>query len=241
MTAGRFDALVRELVSLRKGRGIRSPRLVSELGPETRRLLGVQPDDGLAAVTDKLDAAIGTYFSDQPAEGLALRAAFGLHLDAGRSLDERMEWLVQRLGMSSRSARRRIDKAIHLLAEAAITRPVKNRAVNAYDPGYVVNELEVMLRLAGPTARVQERRKIMAVDSSTRSKRRSAFPVAPTQSTSSSCSAARSRQSSVHRRALCATRYGHHLPSRWARSSRMMSSSGCPTTGGLGRTMSCSR
>jgi hypothetical protein len=157
-------ALARELVSLRKGRGVNSPRLVSELGPRTRALCGVQPDDGPAAVKEKLQAAINAYLGDRPEERQALSAAYGLHPDAGRSLDERMEWLALQLGTSSRTARRRIDEAIHLFAEAAITRPVRIRTANASDPGYVVEKLDVLVRLVGPTAEVREQREIRAVD-----------------------------------------------------------------------------
>ncbi|EFC78878.1 hypothetical protein [Parafrankia sp. EUN1f] len=112
--------LVGELRELRRGRGARSDDLPARTGPRLRLFCGIADHDSPGQLRKKLVAALAEQCERLPSDlRLAVLAAFALHDEAGQKfLHERMEWLAGRLGRDPRTARRRVDEGLRLLAES---------------------------------------------------------------------------------------------------------------------------
>jgi hypothetical protein len=117
-----------ELCRLRRGRGVMAGDLTKRLGPALCRMAGIEPGGHADDVRKRL---IG--FLEELAAGLPddLRTAFSVSLALDedvrfRFLDERMQWLADRLQRDVRTARRRADEAIRLV-DAAVTSPADRR------------------------------------------------------------------------------------------------------------------
>ncbi|WP_394617147.1 hypothetical protein JNUCC0626_47310 [Lentzea sp. JNUCC 0626] len=115
--------LVRELKTLRKGRGVHADRIVDRIGPLLAAACGITSADGSVAAKQKLVTRL-TELVEQLPEDLqfAARAAFGLIPDVRQPLyQERVTWVAARIDRDSRTVRRRIDEAVDQLAELAAT------------------------------------------------------------------------------------------------------------------------
>jgi hypothetical protein len=158
--SGRAD-LVRELKTLRKGRGLYAGRFEERVGPCLRAACGVTDGDGLAAIRQKVAARL-TELADQLPEDLrvAIMAAFGIPLEVRLPLyQDRVHWAAVKMDRDSRTVRRRVDEAIMQLAELA-TSPV-GRAGDI-GVGWHTTDQQVVVVLDRDRPEVLERRRIMA-------------------------------------------------------------------------------
>jgi hypothetical protein len=103
--------LYEELRRLCRGRGLLTPRLEDSAGPLLRGL--AEGRDSLAALLVARTGALPEDLRD------AARAALALHPEATqRFLRERLDWLAEHLQRDTRTARRRYEEALLLLAES---------------------------------------------------------------------------------------------------------------------------
>jgi hypothetical protein len=145
-----------ELKRLRKGRGVLAPDIDVLVGNSLRALCGISTQDSKSVirqkVTDELQRLADTL---QPDLRLAAVAALAIHPSAKHPLlTDRVTWLAAQLGKQVRTARRRADDAIELLAQAADKRPG--------DEGWYVERFDAEVRLDTTTPEVVERRTIVA-------------------------------------------------------------------------------
>jgi hypothetical protein len=114
--------LVSELVRLRRGWGLQSRDLRARMGPELMRLCGVVDTDGDRDIRDKFRVWFDTVSVELPPE-LAYAARVALTLDRGHQhprLTRRVESLAGEQSWAPRTARRRMDDAMRLVAQAAV-------------------------------------------------------------------------------------------------------------------------
>jgi hypothetical protein len=158
--------LVRELKSLRKGRGLFAGRIEERIGPALRAVCRVSDGDGPVAVRDKVAARL-TELAGQLPEDLreVTLAAFAVTPDDARLplYQDRVNWAAVRVDRDPRTVRRRVDEAIVQLAELATGAPRGRRDEPA--SGWHTAELRVVLTLdqAQPEVLV-ERRIVIAED-----------------------------------------------------------------------------
>jgi hypothetical protein len=160
-------AVTREFVRLRHGWGLAADNLRDRIGPHLTDLCDIAPTDNNRAIRQKVVAAVRRLaadfaYEDQVAAEIALGAAPGTQ---HRLLGDRVDMVASRLTCSERTARRRIDRAIHRLAEEAVAQRTLSveRAENDPEKGWYVRRFEGLLRLDLPAIEVTETRTIVAV------------------------------------------------------------------------------
>jgi len=111
--------LLEELKVLRKGRGVHKLRIHELVGPRLRTLCEISQTDGYATPRALLTERLTAYAALLPADlRLAATAAFGLDQQVQHPfLQQRVEWLAERIDRDDRTARRRMNEAIAQLAE----------------------------------------------------------------------------------------------------------------------------
>lgn len=153
---GHLD-LVRELKSLRKGRGVHAGRIERRVGPAVRAACEIDVGDGPVAVRRKLTARLTELIQQLP-EDLrpAALVAFNLDTEARQPLyQQRVASVAARMDRDERTVRRRVDDAVNQLAElAAVT---GDRA-----GGWRTAELTVSVALDQDRPEVLEQRRIIA-------------------------------------------------------------------------------
>lgn len=152
------EELVRELKSLRKGRGVHAGRIGERIGPTLRVLCGVTEDDGPVTIREKLVARL-TGLAQQLPEDMRLVtvAAFGLTADVRMPLyQDCVRWAAPRIDRDTRTVRRRVDEVIDQLAELLVTIPPL--------PGgaWHTAELTVVVTLDRPQHEVLEQYRVVA-------------------------------------------------------------------------------
>ncbi|MEU8635148.1 hypothetical protein AB0C38_23460 [Amycolatopsis sp. NPDC048633] len=112
--------LVRELKTLRKGRGL-AGRVEDRIGPLLRSACSVADGDGMVAIREKVSDRLTGLAADLPEDlRVAALAAFAICAEARQPLyQDRVRWAAHRLDRDPRTVRRRVDEAIDLLAELA--------------------------------------------------------------------------------------------------------------------------
>jgi hypothetical protein len=121
-TTVRAAALAAELRVLRKGRGLQHGQNIKRIGPTLRDLCPItdtdRPIDTLTKVADWLRDTV----ADLPPDlHLSTLGAFGLHEGARQPFyHDRVIWVARQLHRDPRTARRRIDKALDVLAQMAV-------------------------------------------------------------------------------------------------------------------------
>ncbi|TQM80862.1 hypothetical protein FHX81_3211 [Saccharothrix saharensis] len=152
--------LVRELKSLRKGRGVLAGRIGDRVGPTLRATCGVTAGDAPGAIRRKVSARLEELAGRLPEDlRLATRAAFAIEDEARLPLyQDRVYWAAIRLDRDPRTIRRRVDEAINHLAELAADAP-RDRP-GARSGGWRTAELHAVLTLDGPE--VIERHRVVA-------------------------------------------------------------------------------
>ncbi|MGW4112531.1 hypothetical protein ACWEFJ_16780 [Actinosynnema sp. NPDC004786] len=154
--------LVRELKSLRKGRGVLAGRIGDRVGPTLRATCGVAEGDAPGAIRRKVSARLSELAGRLPEDlRLATLAAFAIEDEARLPLyQDRVHWAAVRLDRDPRTVRRRVDEAIDHLAELAADAP-RGRSVGS-SAGWRTEELHAVLRLDRARPEVIERHRVVA-------------------------------------------------------------------------------
>jgi hypothetical protein len=155
--------LLEELISLRKGRGVNSVGI--DVGPTLRELCGIESGDVPGVVRRKLVRQLGQWADRLPPDaGVAARVALAMHPEAQqRFLSERTQWLAHSIERDDRTARRRMDEALRLMADLD-AKDDHGRAPVAAPPleEHYIAEHWALVRLDQPTRETYERRVIVA-------------------------------------------------------------------------------
>ncbi len=161
--------LVSDLKALRKGRGLYVNNVAERVGHTLRDLCGVTEQDGPGEIRVRVAQRLEHLAVDLPDDlRIAALAAFGMIPAARRPLyQERVTWIAERIGRDPRTARRRIDDAIHQLAQLACT-PLRLRGAIESAAGWHTVESRVSLMLDGPTPEAIEVHRIMAAQDNLR-------------------------------------------------------------------------
>ena len=156
-------AVVAELIRLRRGWATQDSTLRGRLGPHLTRLCGVTHADGDRQIQRRIAVWIARCCADLPPElGRAAELALALDpLHRHRRLSVRVERLADEYRYGTRTARRRIDHAFHLIARVALTEP-PDPDTDDPESGWRVRELDVVLRLDLASPELHERRLIVS-------------------------------------------------------------------------------
>lgn len=149
--------LVRELKTLRKGRGVHAGRIVDRVGTALAAACGITRADGPAAARQKLVSRLSELIEQLPEDlHLATRAAFGLVADVRHPLyQDRVNWVAAMVDRDSRTVRRRVDEAVDQLAELATTTTPRDSG------GWHTAELSVAVALDQGQPEVLERYQVV--------------------------------------------------------------------------------
>jgi hypothetical protein len=163
MEAG-LAALIKELKTLRKGRGLFVRQIGERVGPTLREVCNVLDTDGPAEVRRKTSERLEALAGGLPEDlNIAILAAFALHPDARLPFyQERVRWTAHRLSRDDRTARRRIDEAIERLAELALSGAEESEAAQVSVTGWHTDELRISLALDQSTPEAFEIRRVVA-------------------------------------------------------------------------------
>jgi hypothetical protein len=118
--------LVRELKTLRKGRGLLASHIGERIGSALRAICDVRDDDGPAVIRQKVARRLEILAGELPSDlRIAVLAAFAIAPDARLPFyQDRVGLTARRLNRDPRTARRRIDAGIDHIAQLATVRPV---------------------------------------------------------------------------------------------------------------------
>jgi hypothetical protein len=157
-------ALIKELKTLRKGRGLFVRQIGERVGPALHEVCNVVDNDGPAEIRRKVSERLESLATSLPEDlRIAILAAFALHPDARLPFyQERVRWTAQRLSRDDRTARRRIDEAIERLAELAVSSDNGGQSAHSSATGWHTDELKISLVLDQPVPEAFEVRRIVA-------------------------------------------------------------------------------
>jgi hypothetical protein len=166
-------ALLHELKTLRKGRGVNTAHLPDQIGPLLRELAAVDNHDPTGIIRQKVTGTLDRLAESLPSDlALAARAALSLHPEAQQPfLAERVQWLADQLERDVRTARRRVDLGLTALAERALMPTPAEGTVPAPrapltrepdDDLWHIQEFRAVLRLDQPTPEAIEQRVVVA-------------------------------------------------------------------------------
>jgi hypothetical protein len=118
------EDLVKELVRLRRGWGLQDRTIRARIGPQLIRLCGIEDSDNGRRVREKIQFWLRVVSAELPS---ALARAFLVAFALDRAhqhpkLTERVASLASEQSWGLRTARRRIDHATRLVAQAALER-----------------------------------------------------------------------------------------------------------------------
>jgi hypothetical protein len=167
--------LIRELQQLRRGHGVNAPDVVDRVGPRLARICGLDVNGRDVINRERLVDRISRAVEDLPDETrVAVQAAFALQpASQERFLRDRMEWLGRRLGRDPRTAMRRVEAGLALLAERLLDLDeLSDRSgtawedSNAYAPDgwYVSHSRSTLLLHVDPVQLIEARRIVSTRD-----------------------------------------------------------------------------
>ena len=118
------DDLVRELVRLRRGWGLQGRVLRERTGPQLVRLCGIAESDDDRRIQQKIRLWLQVAYAELPPElARAIQVAYALdRVHQHHRLTARVESYASEQSWGLRTARRRIDHATRLVAQAALDR-----------------------------------------------------------------------------------------------------------------------
>ncbi|MBL7496077.1 hypothetical protein I6A84_36435 [Frankia sp. CNm7] len=158
---------VAELRELRRGRGLLADDVHRRVGPRLRIFCGIDASDPPAAIRRKLVLALTEQCRRLPSDlRLAVQVALALHETADHKfLHERLEWLASQFDRDPRTARRRIDEGLRILAESVVdprdAAPAATPTPFAAD-GWFVASMRATLRFDVDPPRLIEERLVVA-------------------------------------------------------------------------------
>ncbi len=161
------EGMYRELVLLRRGLGLHAPDVLLRVGAQLRLSCGIGPVTEAGEARQRLIRHVATAVTElSPELRLAVQAAYGLPpASQSRFLRERMEWLGLRLERDPRTATRRVEAGLKLLAEILVAEgPAREDDTSSpYAPdGWYVESLCSTLLLAADPVQLLESRRIVA-------------------------------------------------------------------------------
>ncbi|HEX4721399.1 MAG TPA: hypothetical protein VH333_02715 [Pseudonocardiaceae bacterium] len=154
--------LIRELKSLRKGRGLFASQADERIGPALRAECGVTDGDRLVVVREKVAARLTELADQLPVDlRLAVLAALGITVEARLPLyQDRVYWAATRIDRNPRTVRRRVDEAICRLADLAT---VTSRGTDDEPAdGWHTDKLRVVAVLDRERPEILQQRRIIA-------------------------------------------------------------------------------
>ncbi|GAA4432281.1 hypothetical protein ACFQV2_14095 [Actinokineospora soli] len=154
-----YVELVRELKALRKGRGVLAGQIDKRVGPALRSACGITDRDGPVAVRRKVQGRLVELIGRLPDDlGELTRVAFAIGSASRMPLyQDRVRWMADELDRESRTVRRRVDEAVHQLAELIADTAAEGPGDG---PGWHTAELRVVVALDLPE--VIEQRRVVA-------------------------------------------------------------------------------
>jgi hypothetical protein len=157
-----LDLLLAELKRLRRGRGVQTPAIDSQVGPELRRHCGIEDTDGAGVIREKLTDWVSDLTGDFPADlKLAVTTGLGMNPDAQhRFHTERVSWLAAQAGRDNRTIVRRINDALIRLCEAAQMPQPRTKA--DFGDEWHLRRFNALLRMDGVTPVCHEVRTVVA-------------------------------------------------------------------------------
>jgi hypothetical protein len=129
-----------------------------------RELSQVEAGDDVSVIRAKLIRTLLDAAASLPEDlRLAAVSALAIHHQSQHAfLQERLEWLARTYQCNVRTARRRVDDALQLLAASAASRQLPpSRGAESYDDWYV-EQFDAVLRMDGESPEAIERRRIVA-------------------------------------------------------------------------------
>lgn len=159
--AGGAAELANELKTLRKGRGLQTPKLSEQVGPTLRQLCGITGTENSATIREKLSERLRNLADGLPDDlRLAVTVALAIHPETQQQfLQERVQFLAEMHQRDVRTIRRRMDDGFELLAEMA-TKPSEQRGGTGL--GWYIERVEGIMRLDKAAPESFERRTIVA-------------------------------------------------------------------------------
>ncbi|MFT7840985.1 hypothetical protein Q5530_33030 [Saccharothrix sp. BKS2] len=157
-----YAELVRELKSLRKGRGVLAGGIGDRVGPVLRAACGVGDGDEPGTIRRKVSDRLSELAGQLPVDlRLPTLAAFAIDTEVRLPLyQDRVNWAAVRMDRDPRTVRRRVDEAINHLAELAVAAP-RDRS-GGRTGGWRTAELHAVLALDLPRPEVIERHRVVA-------------------------------------------------------------------------------
>ncbi|WP_018687099.1 hypothetical protein [Actinokineospora enzanensis] len=152
-------SLVRELKSLRKGRGVLASRIEDRVGPALRAVCAIDTGDSRPVIRRKVTSTL-TELADRLPEDLAVAAvaAFALGQEVRQPLyQDRVQWAANEEDCDTRTIRRRVDEAIGHMAEM-----VDEASATAPPPGWHTAESRIALSLDEPRPELLEQHRVIA-------------------------------------------------------------------------------
>ncbi|MBE1502485.1 hypothetical protein H4696_009585 [Amycolatopsis lexingtonensis] len=158
------DGLLRELTTLRRGWGLEAERLRSRVGPLVSGWCEMHRTTSDRDARRVLRAAISAAIADFPADDrLAVNVAFGIAAGTQHArLRDRIGILADRLQVSERTARRRVDRAFARLAAEIQAGSQPGEGEPDPDRGWFVKRLKALVRLDTAEPELIEERVIVA-------------------------------------------------------------------------------
>ena len=128
-----YEELVRELVRLRRGWGMQVRSLRERTGPQLVRLSGITEADNGRQIQEKIRLWFQDACAELPPElASTVRIAFALDRKYQHpTLTARVESLASEQSWGLRTARRRIDHATRLMAQAALAHDTAGSGLTA--------------------------------------------------------------------------------------------------------------
>ncbi|MFI5588499.1 hypothetical protein ACIA5G_25835 [Amycolatopsis sp. NPDC051758] len=158
------DGLLRELTTLRRGWGLEAERLRTRLGPLVTQWCEVHRTANDREARRVLREAITAAIAEFPADDrLAVNVALGIAPGTQHPLlSARVEVLAERLRVSARTARRRIDRAFARLAAEIEAGARPGEGVPDPEKGWFVKRVKALVRLDTDEPELIEERLIVA-------------------------------------------------------------------------------
>jgi hypothetical protein len=117
------EVLVRELQQLRRGHGLHAADIVQRIGPRLAEIVRLTPTMSAGERRQRLTERVRQTVLTLPEDlRIAVQAAFALEpASQSRFLRERMLWLGSQMGRDPRTAMRRVESGLTLLAERLLS------------------------------------------------------------------------------------------------------------------------
>ncbi len=158
--------MLKELSQLRRGHGLHAVDVLARVGAKLRQLVGITEQTPAGEARQLLTEQLSTMVAALPPDlALAVQAAFGLApASQARFLRERMQWLAGQIHRDPRTASRRVDAGLALLAERIVsgTGEVASPG-NVFAPdGWYVERLRATYLLVSDPVQLLETRRIVS-------------------------------------------------------------------------------